>query len=219
MEDLTIEKCVEGDAEGIREVAKANNYFNPEYEEHNESGFTGTVYSKKVVEKIISQGYSFKIVLNRQIVGYFLGVDEEGFEDVFGDSVSELSRSFFGKESKIPGKIIYAPQAAIHPDFKGRGFARELFSEVRRNLKNKGFENIYAEILSNNKSSISFWKLMGFGEVAKRKPESVIVFKGYDKDWIEKNYSKLMSNHDKRVDAEFLSRLSWGLYKFSLEGF
>jgi len=220
MGDLIIEKCIKGDSKGIVEVAKANNYFNPSYHDHKELGFTGTVFKKGVVEKVINQGYSFKMSIDGKIIGYFLGINPDGFGEAFGERFEGLSEMFFGKSGVINGgKMIYAPQAAIHPDFKGRGFARELFGEVREAYEQMGFESIFAEMLSNNKASISFWGLMGFERIAGRKMKNVAVFKGYDKNWIEANYSKLKDNKDERVDEEFLDSLSCGLYRCVVKKF
>ena len=40
MKDFAIAKCNKSDSEGVRSVAKANNYFDPEYVINDETGFT-----------------------------------------------------------------------------------------------------------------------------------------------------------------------------------
>ena len=159
--DYVLEVCEEKDSEEIRKISKLNNYFNPEYNDGKETGFTGTVYSNETVRKILKRGYSFKITYDEKILGYILGIDEGGYKEVYEETVQEFYKSFFGNEEKFLGKIIYGCQAAVRPDFKGRGIARELFNHSINEWKNKGFNTFYGEIASHNTGSIKFWTFLG----------------------------------------------------------
>ncbi len=216
MKDFVIEECQQRDTRGIIFVAKENNYFNPNYKNYEKSGFTGTVYNPKTVKEIIKLGYSFKISFGNKIIGYFLGADKNGYFKVFREKFEDLSKNFSLNKNFIPKNVIYSPQTAVLPEFKGRGIAHEIFSNVKSEYKRQGFSSIYAEILSNNEGSIKFWEQVGFKKIADRIPENITFFKGCDEEWIKKNYQKLLSNKDKRVNQKMLSNLKWILYKYSI---
>ena len=214
--DFQIEKCEERDSDEIREISKANNYFNPEYNNKKETGFTGTVYSNETVKKILEKGFSFKLTFNGKILGYLLGIDENSYTEVYGETPGELYKSFFGKEGEFQGKIIYGCQAAVRQEFKGRGIARELFSCARVEWRNKSLDTFYGEIASHNIDSIRFWTHLGLQKIAEKKWPTGIYFKGCDEKWIKENYEKLQARKDKRIDERLLSQLKIFLYKFEI---
>ncbi len=214
--DFLIEKCTEKDSEEIREISKANNYFNPDYDNKKETGFTGTVFSNETVKKILKQGFSSKMTFNGKILGYILGIDEKAYKEVFGETSEELLKSFLGKEEKSKEKIIYGCQAAVRSEFKGRGIARELFSNAIKDWKSKGFDTFYGEIASHNTDSISYWSHLGLQKTGERNWPTGVYFKGCDEKWIKENYEKLQSIKDKRIDDKLLSALKIFLFEYKL---
>ena len=212
--DFLIEKCGEKDSDEIREISKANNYFNPDYNNEKETGFTATVYNNETMKKILKYGCSYKLIFKRKILGYLLGIEGDSYEDIFGESSEEFFQSFFSKVGKLPGKYIYGAQAAVRPEFKGRGIARELFRTAITEWKNKDFIAFYGEISSHNVDSIRFWTLLGLQKIAEKKWPSGIYSDGCDSKWLKENYEKLQAKKDKRIDEKILSNLKFFLYEF-----
>ncbi len=217
MDDFVIEKCEEKDAEEIREIAKSNNYFNPDYKDLKEGGFTGTVYNSEVVKKILGLGHSYKISYRGEILAYFLGIDGDSYSKVYPESLDEMYEGFFNKKGKLPGKVIYFAQAAVRPPFKGRGIARELFNFSKSEWKKQGFNMVYGEIASHNEGSKRFWELVGLVKIAEKKWEGGVLFKGCDEKWIKENLEILRAKKDPRVDKNLLGKLKIFLYRYSLD--
>lgn len=221
--NLNVVPCTLGNIEQIRGIAEASSYFNPDYQEYRSDGFTGTVYNKDTLEKIIKRGLSFTAVdpVVGDTVGYMLAVDKEGYDYAFGGGVERssyenLSRVFFEKDDVITERDIYGAQIALRHNFKGKGVGKRLLFAVRDYLWENGFENIYAEILSNNSRAVEVWGHLGFERCAERKPDHITRFKGSDFSWIDDNYRRLHLRNDLRIDSSIISKLRWYLYKYPL---
>jgi ribosomal-protein-alanine N-acetyltransferase len=58
---------------------------------------------------------------------------------------------------------------AVHPDFRGRGFARELITFAMLNLREMGCDDIFLEVRVSNAVAIHLYESLGFQEIGVRK--------------------------------------------------
>ena len=58
---------------------------------------------------------------------------------------------------------------ATTKEYRKMGFAQELFSELKNELKNKNISSIFLEVRQNNDNAIGLYKKLGFVEIGRRK--------------------------------------------------
>lgn len=58
---------------------------------------------------------------------------------------------------------------AVHPDYRGRGFARELITVAMLNLREMGGDDIFLEVRVSNAVAIHLYESLGFQEIGMRK--------------------------------------------------
>lgn len=60
------------------------------------------------------------------------------------------------------GRRGYIYHTAVHPDFRGRGIARQLVEATVDGLKNEGISKAALVVFSRNEGGNAFWERMGF---------------------------------------------------------
>ncbi len=131
-----------------------------------QEGFTGAVYSKRVLEAIVQERLSGVLIDGAaDLVGYHLMCSSEGFEQAFGTSLGE-ELSKYGITFKEG--TFYAPQVCIDKSAKGKGYFRELIKYSITKAKQKGAKQVVVEVLSTNQRSRLACEQTGWQQVGEK---------------------------------------------------
>lgn len=80
-------------------------------------------------------------------------------------------------EDKVIGYVVMSIAAgeahiltlAVHPDFQGKGFARQILEHVMQVSEERNAKTIYLEVRPSNQRAITIYQQAGFNEIGIRK--------------------------------------------------
>ena len=82
-------------------------------------------------------------------------------------------------------KTVFWLELIVHPDYRGRGFARELYDTIEGHLNYLRWNRLYVECREGDDGAIAWLDKLGFTE-SSRYIESIIVTADFEKlDWFE----------------------------------
>ena len=108
----------------------------------------------------------------------YSGISENEAEEDIEKSSTTLDDSFINYMAEIEGKIIGKIHISITdnegfiygfgvlPNFRGKGYGREILSSALDILKKKNVDNIYIEVATENKNALSLYEASGFEEIS-----------------------------------------------------
>lgn len=107
--------------------------------------------AEEKLDKMIDVGFGRMIFNNNQLTGliiaYPFNLDNDYPFEVFND----ISRD----------KSLYIAEVMIHKDFRGRGYAKELISDLLMHAS-KEYTDVFIRVWSANKPALDLYKKMGF---------------------------------------------------------
>ena len=142
--------------------------------------------NKKVLE--VTHDYAIKLRLatsedaaeiERQTSIYFgASVEEDDDKEDIEKSSIQLDNSFINYLAELKGEIIGKIHISITdnegfiygfgvlPDFRGKGYGREILSSTLNILKEKDVDNIFLEVATQNNNALGLYESCGFEEIS-----------------------------------------------------
>ena len=145
--------------------------------------------SKKPLEFIPIHGIELRLAnredlaeINRQNHIYF-GLDEKEVDDkkieIDMEKLSiQLDENYLSYMAELKGEIIgkiridltentgFIYGFGVLPDFRGKGYGREILSTALNILKQKGIEDVFLEVATENKNALGLYESCGFEEIS-----------------------------------------------------
>ncbi len=115
--------------------------------------------------------------IDRQTSIYF-GAPQKDLVTGIENPTYQLEDNFISYMAEIKGKIIgkihlsitnnegFIYGLGVLPEFRGRGYGREILSSILDILNRKDVENIFLEVATENKNALSLYESCGFEEIS-----------------------------------------------------
>jgi ribosomal protein S18 acetylase RimI-like enzyme len=83
----------------------------------------------------------------------------------------------------------------VHPEFRGRGLARALISEIVEIARQVGLEKVEAEFIGEQAAAIKMFALLGFSQLLR--------LENYVKDMQANSHDYILMGLDLKTDEEY----------------
>ena len=94
-------------------------------------------------------------------------------------------------------RYYFIANVSVHPDFRGRGIARQLTARSLQHVKEKGGKSVFLQVREDNPAAIHLYQSLGFTEIMRRTnwtvdvdfkgqihpPENIQVTRRMESDW------------------------------------